>query len=182
MNDYMLVLVSAALVSSLILQRQPVTRLHVHVLGLTCALSILLGVTGGHLLAHSLLAPWQLQDLQLFLFLPWLALVSWGVPHALARLRPDWPLTTLPALMPAGVPLLGLLLQATGEGQGGLAVAIGSLLTGLGFWLALALFNDLRQRTEQTDIPASLRGLPIDLLGAGVMAMAFSGFNGLFTQ
>jgi len=27
-----------------------------------------------------------------------------------------------------------------------------------------------------------LRGLPITLVGAGVMAMAFSGFNGLFTQ
>ncbi|MDZ3995788.1 Rnf-Nqr domain containing protein [Pseudomonas sp. Teo4] len=182
MNDYILILVSAALVSSLTLQRQPFSQLHVHVLGLTCALSILLGVSGGQLLARVLLAPWQLQDLQLFLFLPWLALVSLGVPYALARLRPDWPATTLPALIPAGAPLLGLLLQATAEGQGGLVVATSALLTGLGFWLALVLFNDLRQRTDQADIPASLRGLPIDLLGAGVMAMAFSGFNGLFTQ
>ena len=30
--------------------------------------------------------------------------------------------------------------------------------------------------------PGALRGLPIELLGAGVMAMAFSGFNGMFGQ
>ena len=28
----------------------------------------------------------------------------------------------------------------------------------------------------------ALRGLPIELIGAGVMAMAFSGFNGMFGQ
>ncbi|AVD84521.1 electron transporter RnfA [Pseudomonas sp. SWI6] len=182
MNDYMLVLVSAALISFLTLQRQPASRLHVHVLGMACALAILLGVTGGQLLVRVLLVPWQLQDLQLLLLLPWLALVSWAVQWVLAKLRPDWPVTALTALMPAGAPLLGLSVQATAEGQGALVVTTSALLTGLGFWLALALFNDLRQRTEQADIPVSLRGLPIDLLGAGIMAMAFSGLNGLFTQ
>ncbi|MNU00054.1 Electron transport complex protein RnfA [compost metagenome] len=56
------------------------------------------------------------------------------------------------------------------------------LLTGGGFWLALMVFADLRQRSAHADIPNVLRGLPIELIGAGVMAMAFSGFNGMFGQ
>lgn len=42
------------------------------------------------------------------------------------------------------------------------------------------VFADLRQRSAHADIPNALRGLPIELIGAGVMAMAFSGFNGMF--
>jgi len=68
------------------------------------------------------------------------------------------------------------------EQQEWLATLGCSVMAGLGFWLALALFDDLVQRSDHADIPAALRGLPITLVGAGVMAMAFSGFNGLFTQ
>ncbi|MNV98059.1 Electron transport complex protein RnfA [compost metagenome] len=66
--------------------------------------------------------------------------------------------------------------------NGWLSSLIWGIAMGLGFWLALALFDDLRQRSEQAELPSALRGLPIDLLGAGVMAMAFSGLNGLFAQ
>jgi electron transport complex protein RnfA len=42
----------------------------------------------------------------------------------------------------------------------------------------LSLFSDLRQRIAD-DIPLPFRGLPIDLISAGLMAVAFLGFNGL---
>ena len=55
--------------------------------------------------------------------------------------------------------------------------------SGLGFWLVLMLLDDLRQRTLDNDaIPESFRGLPLELIGAGIMAMAFLGLNGLFTS
>jgi electron transport complex protein RnfA len=54
-----------------------------------------------------------------------------------------------------------------------------SLGAGLGFWLVLSLFSDLRERTAGNDIPLPFRGLPIDLLGAGLMAVIFLGFSGL---
>jgi electron transport complex protein RnfA len=50
---------------------------------------------------------------------------------------------------------------------------------GLGFWLVLSLFNDLRQRTLDNDVPLPFRGLAIDLIGAGLIAVAFLGFSGL---
>lgn len=49
----------------------------------------------------------------------------------------------------------------------------------LGFTLALILMSTLRERLELVDIPKPLRGVPIALLSAGLMAIAFSGFQGL---
>ncbi|EJN33447.1 putative NADH:ubiquinone oxidoreductase, subunit RnfA [Pseudomonas sp. GM84] len=182
MNDYVLVLVSAALVSHMLLQQQPPSRLRVQVCGLACALTIALGITGGQALERWVVAPWQLEDLRLFLLLPWLGLLAWSVPQALARLRPQWPSEGLALPLLGNAVVLGLSLQAMVERQEWLATLGCSVMAGLGFWLALALFDDLVQRSDHADIPAALRGLPITLVGAGVMAMAFSGFNGLFTQ
>ncbi|MBK4994315.1 electron transporter RnfA [Pseudomonas sp. S37] len=182
MNDYILVLISAALVNHLCLHQQPLPRLQLHVHGLTCALCIALGVIGAQLLAQRVLAPLHIQDLALFLLLPWLALLAWGMPWLLAKWRPAWPVAGLPALLSSNAVALGLALQLASDDSPWQTTLLQGLLAGAGFWLALALFADLRQRTEHADVPAALRGLPIELIDAGVMAMAFSGFNGLFTQ
>lgn len=182
MNDYMLILASAALVSHLLLQQQPSSRLRLHVCGLASALSIALGVAGGQTLDRLVVAPWQIQDLRLFLLLPWLGLLAWGVPQVLARLRPQWPTGHLALPLLGNALLLGLALQVAGDSATVLATLSTGIVAGLGFWLALALFDDLHQRSQHADVPAALRGLPITLIGTGVMALAFSGFNGLFTQ
>ncbi|MDZ5740875.1 Rnf-Nqr domain containing protein [Pseudomonas asiatica] len=182
MSDYILVLISAALVNHLCLQQQPFPRLHLHVHALACALCIALGVIGAQLLVRGVLAPLQAQDLALFLLLPWLAVLAWGVPWLLTRWRPSWPVTQLPALLLSNAVVLGLTLQQASDESTWLATLLQGLLAGGGFWLALVLFADLRQRSAHADVPGAMRGLPIELLGAGVMAMAFSGFNGLFAQ
>lgn len=182
MSDYLLVLISAALVNHLCLPHQPIPRLHLHVHGLACALCIALGVIGAQLLMRGVLAPLHIEDLALFLLLPWLALFAWSVPWLLAKLRPAWPVVGLPALLPSNAVALGLALQQASDDSTWLATLLQGLLAGSGFWLALALFADLRQRTDHADIPGVLRGLPIELIGTGIMAMAFSGFNGLFSQ
>ena len=51
--------------------------------------------------------------------------------------------------------------------------------TAIGFSLALVLFAGLRERLEMEDIPAAMKGMPIALLTAGILAMAFMGFSGL---
>ncbi|QHG63613.1 Rnf-Nqr domain containing protein [Pseudomonas putida] len=182
MNDYMLILASAALFSHLLLQQRPLSRLRLQVCGLAGALSIALGASGGQALDRLIIAPWHLQDLRLFLLLPWLALLAWGVPQVLARLRPQWPTGDLELPLLGNALLLGLLLQVTGDGTSVRATLCWGIVAGLGFWLALVLFDDLHQRSQHPDVPAALRGLPITLIGTGVMALAFSGFNGLFTQ
>ncbi|WP_297449698.1 electron transport complex subunit RsxA [uncultured Alistipes sp.] len=51
--------------------------------------------------------------------------------------------------------------------------------TAVGFSLALVLFAGLRERLELEDVPAAMKGMPIAILTAGILAMAFMGFSGL---
>jgi electron transport complex protein RnfA len=46
----------------------------------------------------------------------------------------------------------------------------------LGFALAMILFAGIRERLEVEDTPNSMRGVPIALITAGLLAMAFMGF------
>ncbi|HSG66653.1 MAG TPA: electron transport complex subunit RsxA [Gammaproteobacteria bacterium] len=48
----------------------------------------------------------------------------------------------------------------------------------LGFGLVLTLLSGLRERFDEDRIPAPFRGAPIALLTAGLMSLAFYGFNG----
>ncbi len=54
-----------------------------------------------------------------------------------------------------------------------------SVSTALGFGLALVLFAGIRERLEFEEVPDAFKGIPIALITAGIMAMAFMGFSGL---
>ncbi len=51
--------------------------------------------------------------------------------------------------------------------------------TGMGYTIAIVLLASLRQRIDESAIPAPFRGAPIVLLTAALMAIAFMGFAGL---
>ena len=51
--------------------------------------------------------------------------------------------------------------------------------TAIGFALALVIFAGLRERLELADTPKAVKGVPIALITAGILAMAFMGFSGL---
>ena len=54
-----------------------------------------------------------------------------------------------------------------------------SVSTALGFGLALVIFAGIRERLELDGVPAALKGTPIALITAAILAMAFMGFSGL---
>ncbi|MGI6571144.1 MAG: electron transport complex subunit RsxA [Caldicoprobacterales bacterium] len=49
----------------------------------------------------------------------------------------------------------------------------------LGFTLAIVLFAGIRERLETADIPEPFKGFPIAMITAGLMSVAFLGFQGL---
>ena len=51
--------------------------------------------------------------------------------------------------------------------------------TSLGFGLAMVLFAGLREQLALNDVPKSFKGIPIALITASILAMAFMGFSGL---
>lgn len=51
--------------------------------------------------------------------------------------------------------------------------------TALGFGLALTIFAGIREQLELSSIPQGMKGTPIALVTAGLLAMAFMGFSGI---
>jgi len=49
----------------------------------------------------------------------------------------------------------------------------------IGFGIALLVFAGIREHLDLVDVPKGLRGTPIALITAGILAMAFMGFSGL---
>lgn len=51
--------------------------------------------------------------------------------------------------------------------------------TAVGFTIAIVILAGIRERNEYNDVPESFRGMPITLITAGLMAIAFIGFSGI---
>ena len=56
---------------------------------------------------------------------------------------------------------------------------VNGLATAVGFTIAIVLMAGLREKMEYNDIPAAFQGMPIVLLTAGLMSIAFFGFSGI---
>ena len=54
-----------------------------------------------------------------------------------------------------------------------------SLGAGLGFLLAMVLFAGIRQKIETCDVPEVFKGVPIVLVAASLLSVAFMGFSGV---
>ena len=56
---------------------------------------------------------------------------------------------------------------------------VSGLGTAVGFTIAIIIMAGIRERNEFNDVPESFQGMPIVLLTAGLMAIAFFGFSGI---
>ena len=56
---------------------------------------------------------------------------------------------------------------------------VNGFATAVGFLIAIVILAGLREKMEYNDVPKAFRGMPIVLLTACLMAMAFFGFSGL---
>ncbi|MFJ4196663.1 electron transport complex protein RnfA [Pseudomonas sp. NPDC089534] len=186
MTDLVLVIFSAALLNNFVLSWplgvDPALageRRQVHALGLATLALMLVAGTVAQALWQWLLVPLHLEGLRLFAFLPLCVLSVAPLLKLLARGLPALPFDGLWPLMLGNAGALGLTL-INAQADKGLSHAMAlSLGAGLGFWLVLSLFSDLRERSAGNDVPLPFRGLPIQLIGAGLMAVAFLGFSGL---
>lgn len=75
--------------------------------------------------------------------------------------------------------VLGVTINNINDGYTFLESMVSSLGCGLGFLLAMVLFSGMRSKIEESEIPESLRGLPVTLIAASFVSLAFLGFNGI---
>jgi len=191
MSSLLIVLLSTVLVNVLAVTFDPrwrafaATRTFESARGvaLTCLFLVPVVTTLTWFLSHSLLEPLGLGYLRTPAFL---AVILAAVPLAEAGLRRYTPL--VPAqpgfalLMTTNALLLGLALVANSRSHGALnallfstagAVLLGALLLAYASWY---------ERARATDVPAVFRGAPLALISAGIVALAFMGFQGLIQE
>lgn len=78
-----------------------------------------------------------------------------------------------------GVTMLVLDKGAQDSSFGYAASLVNAFGAGIGFLVAMVMFAGVRERLEAADIPQSLKGLPITLVAASLVACSFMGFGGI---
>ena len=76
--------------------------------------------------------------------------------------------------------VLGVTLNNITEGYTFVQSMVASLGVGLGFLLAMVLFAGVRSRIENCPAPECMKGLPVTLVAASIVSLAFFGFAGVF--
>ena len=75
--------------------------------------------------------------------------------------------------------VLGVALTNVTKGYGILYSVVNGFATAVGFTISIVLLASIREKIEYNDVPEVLKGMPIVLITAGLMAIAFCGFSGL---
>ncbi len=75
--------------------------------------------------------------------------------------------------------VLGVALTNVQNGYNFIESVVAGFGTALGFTIAIVIMAGIRERIEYNDVPESFKGMPIVLLTAGLMAIAFFGFSGI---
>ena len=75
--------------------------------------------------------------------------------------------------------VLGVAILNINEEYSFIFAILNGLFAGLGFTLVLILMAGIRERLERAELPSAMRGMPIAMIVAGCMALAFLGFSGL---
>ncbi len=75
--------------------------------------------------------------------------------------------------------VLGVALTNVQKQYGIFTGMVNGFATALGFTVSIIILAGIREKMAYNDIPESFRGMPIVLLTAGLMAIAFCGFSGL---
>ena len=75
--------------------------------------------------------------------------------------------------------VLGVALTNVQKNYGILTGIVNGFATAVGFTISIVILAGIREKMRHNDIPESFQGMPIVLVTAGLMAIAFCGFSGL---
>lgn len=75
--------------------------------------------------------------------------------------------------------VLGVTINNITDGYNFIESMFSSAGVGLGFLLAMVLFAGVRSRIENCPAPECVKGLPVTLIAASIVSLAFFGFNGI---
>jgi electron transport complex protein RnfA len=135
-----------------------------------------------HLAYHQVLVPLHLEYLYTLSFILIIAALVQFVELALKKINPTLykSLGIFLPLITTNCAVLGVAVINMNEDYTLVQSIVNALGSSTGFLLAIVLMAGIRERiNDNADIPKCLRGLPIALVTAGLMSIAFMGFTGI---
>ena len=185
------IILTFALVDNVILSRllgicpcvgAPRTMRGVAGIGVSTAVLMGLSALAAWALDTSVLTPLTLGFLRTPLFVLIVAGLAFFLEYMVGRISPM--LLRAAGFSLPGVAIncatLGVVLIATRGDFTAMQSLVAGLAAGLGFMVVLALMTAIRERLEIEKVPRALRGLPLSLISAGLLAYAFMAFDRAF--
>ncbi len=128
-----------------------------------------------------ILIPFELEYLQTIAFILVIAALVQIVEMAIMKLSPPLyaSLGIYLPLITTNCAVLGVAILNVQKNYGFLESLVSGIAAALSFTLAIWLFAGVRERLENSNIPSFMKGMPIALVSAGLIAMAFLGFAGM---
>ncbi len=133
------------------------------------------------LIQSYLLVPLKLEFLQTIAFILTIASLVQLVEIIIQKTAPALykALGMFLPLITTNCAVLGVAILNINEEYSFIEAILNGFFAGLGFTLVLILMAGIREKLDKSEIPASMKGMPIAMIIAGCMALAFLGFSGL---
>ena len=190
MTSMLLLLLTTALVNNVVLSQflglcpfLGVSKQLKTAVGMGCAVMCVVTLSSAltSLLYTGVLLPLHLEYMNTIVFILVIAALVQLVEMTLKRYsRPLYAaLGVYLPLITTNCAVLGVALQNVQQENDFLTAVINGFGTSLGFLVAIVVMAGLREKIANNDVPESFKGMPITLLTAGLMAIAFYGFKSL---
>ena len=190
MNEYLLILVSTILVNNFVLVKflglcpfMGVSKKMDTAIGMGFATTFVLTLASitSYLINTYLLIPLELEYLRTIAFIVTIAAVVGFTELVVNKTSPvmHQSLGVFLPLITTNCAVLGVALLNVGASNSFLQSAVYGFGAAVGFSFVLVLFSGIRERIESADVPKIFQGVPIAMITAGLMSMAFMGFIGL---
>ena len=133
------------------------------------------------LLQKGLLEPFGLEYLQTITFILVIASLVQMVEIVIKKVSPPLyqALGVFLPLITTNCVILGVAILVIQKDFTLLSSVVYAVATAAGYALALIVFSTIREQLTLTKVPKSMEGVPIALITAGILAMAFMGFSGI---
>ena len=150
-------------------------------MGMAVAFVMGLATCATWILLNYILLPLDLTYIQTIVFILVIAILVQMLEIILKKTSPSLyaALGVYLPLITTNCAVLGVAIIVAQKNFGLLHSLVYALATAGGFALALALFAAIRTQLELADVPRAMRGVPVALIVAGILAMAFMGFAGI---
>jgi len=150
-------------------------------MGVTFTIVTVFATSISWVLYQYVLKPYQLDFLQIIIFIGIVSLTVQGVDTILRKVNPilykEFGVYLVLVISSCLILAVPLIMAASNYNY--LECFMLSSGAGLGFWIALFLMACVRERLELAVIPPSYQGLPIAFIVSGLFALSFMGFSGM---